>query len=174
MAFVSMLASALSQFNPHNHTGTLGASPEEFARRRSVLVCLGNRDSIAEIQSVLRPHEYALMIVETIEQAIELLQLSQKVDIVLLSPEFQVDAQGSTAILRFIGALGPERRRRLFLTMISNNSRTGDERGAFNQGVNLLVSSHDLQMLPLALTKGIRDLNALYRTFNEASGLNPF
>ncbi len=152
----------------------ISPNPEEHMRRRTVMVCLGSSDDSAQVQTVLGPHEYDLLFIESAEHAIELLQISSKVDIVLLSPDFQVDSQGSTAMLRFISSLGSERRRRLYLVLISPNCRTADIRASFIQGVNLLVNSHEFQMLPLALSKGIRDYNYLYRAFHEASGSNPF
>ena len=173
-ALATMLASALSKTTTLQNAFKINPSPEEHMRRRTVLVCLGNADESAQVQTVLGRHEYDLMFIESAEYTIELLQISNKVDIVLLSPDFQEDSQGSTAVLRFISSLGPERRRRLYIVLVSPNCRTADIRAAFIQGVNLVVNSHEFQMLPLALSKGIRDFNYLYRAFHEASGINPF
>jgi predicted Zn finger-like uncharacterized protein len=170
----SLLASVLNKSAAMSGTYRPSINPEEFLRQRNVLVCLRGPEDLTQVQGLLKNHEYELLPTESAEQALELLQLSNKVDIVLLSPDFQPDNQGSTAILRFISALSPERRRRLFLVLVSSNSRTADVRVAFNQGANLVINAGELHLLPLALTKSIRDFNYLYRAFNEASGSTPF
>lgn len=170
----SLLASVLNKSAAISGAYRPSINPEEFLRRRSVLVCLRGSEDLTQVRGLLKNHEYELLPAESAEQALELLQLSNKVDIVLLSPDFQPDNQGSTAILRFISALSPERRRRLFLVLVSPNSRTADVRMAFNQGANLVINAGEVHLLPLALTKSIRDFNYLYRAFNEASGSAPF
>ena len=171
---VTMLTAALSKPTTMPSAFKINPGQEEQTRRRTVMVCLSGAEDSAQVQAMLGHHDYDLLFIESAEYAIELLQISNKVDIVLLSPEFQVDNQGSTAILRFLSSLGPERRRRLFVVLTSPNCRTADIRAAFIQGVNLLVNSHEFQMLPLALSKGIQDFNYLYRAFHEASGATPF
>lgn len=171
---INMLASAMTQSAAINGAYRTNSNPDEFYRRRNVLICLGSQDDVNQVCSVLKNHEYEVMPVESSEQALEKLQYSNKVDIVLLSPDFQTDTQGTMAVLRFISALSPDRRRRLFLVMISPNCRTADVRTAFNQGVNLVVNAGEFHLLPLAMTKGIHDFNQLYRSFNEASNVPPF
>lgn len=164
-ALTAMLASAFSHSN--KPTGV------ELTRHRRMLVCLSDEAEIQKVQSVLQGTEFDLTFITTSEQAIELLQLSNQVDMILLDPHFEED-QGGTAILRFINALSPGRRRRLYAVMISQNYRTLDMQAAFASGVNLLVNSGETAMLPMALNKGIREFNLLYRAYNEASGLSPF
>src|SRR5207237_6670700 len=104
-------------------------------------------------------------------QASEWQQLSNQVDMIMLDPHFEED-QGGTTILRFINALSPGRRRRLYVVLMSQSYRTLDMQTAFTSGVNLLVNSGETAILPHALNKGIREFNLLYRSFTEASGLN--
>jgi predicted Zn finger-like uncharacterized protein len=166
-ALTAMLASALAQTG--KPSGNMGES-----RRRRVLACLSVAEELQKVQTFLQGHEYDLIFGETSEQAIEMLQLSNQVDIVLLDANFEEDHQGSTAILRFISSLTPSHRRRLFVALTAPGYKTLDTQTAFANGVNLLINSGELSMLPLALNKGIREFNLLYRSFNEASNLNPF
>jgi predicted Zn finger-like uncharacterized protein len=165
-AMVSLLASALTQSNK--------PSGGEQTRRRHVLVCLSLEGEIKKAQSALQGHEYELTLAKSSEQAIELLQLSNQIDIVLLDPTFEEDHQGGTAVLRFISMLNAAHRRRLFVILSSPSYKTLDTQTAFLHGVNLLVNSSDLAMLPMAINRGIREFNLLYRSYNEASNLNPF
>jgi predicted Zn finger-like uncharacterized protein len=164
-ALTAMLASAFAQSGK--------PSSIEPTRRRRMLVCLSDEGEIQKVHSVLQGHDFDLTFLESSEQAIELLQLSNQVDMILLDPNFE-DDQGGTAILRFINSLNPGRRRRLYVTMMSPSYKTLDAQTAFANGVNLLINSSEIAMLPLALNKGIREFNLLYRSYNEASGLSPF
>ena len=138
-----------------------------------MLVCLSDETELQKVQAVLQGTDFDLTFITTSEQAIELLQLSNQVDMFLLDPHFEED-QGGTAIMRFINALSPARRRRLYVVLMSESYRTLDMQAAFASGVNLLVNSGETAMLPMALNKGIREFNLLYRSYNEASGLSPF
>ncbi|MFN7946817.1 MAG: zinc-ribbon domain-containing protein [Blastocatellia bacterium] len=173
-ALAGLLASVMSRSAAMSGTYQPSTNPEEFLRRRTVLVCLRVPEEMNQVCAVLKNHEYELIPAESAEQALELLQLSNKIDVVLLSPDFQPENQGSAAILRFISSVSPERRRRLFLVLISPNCRTSDVRMAFNQGANLVINASECQQLPHTLTRSIRDFNYLYRAFNEANGSAPF
>ncbi len=173
-ALAGLLASMMSRSAAMTGAYQPSTNPEEFFRRRTVLVCLRAPEEMNQVCAVLKNHEYELIPAESAEQALELLQLSNKIDVVLLSPDFQPENQGSAAILRFISSVSPERRRRLFLALMSPNCRTSDVRMAFNQGANLVINSGEFQQLPHTLAKSIRDFNYLYRAFNEASGSAPF
>jgi predicted Zn finger-like uncharacterized protein len=173
-ALASLLVAVLNKSASLSGSCKPSVSSEDFLRRRNVLICLGHPEDVAQAQAALKNHEYELLPIDSAEQALEMLQLSNKIDVVLLSPDFQVDNQGSAAMLRFISSLSPDRRRRLFLALVTSNCRTADARLAFNQGVNLVIHSAELHMLPLALAKSIRDFNYLYRSFNEASSSMPF
>lgn len=165
-ALASLLSSAVGQ---PGKSGNMGQ-----ARHRSMLVCFNSEEETMKVQAALQGHDYELLYVESYEQAIEMLQVSNQVDVLLLDQNYEEDDQGATAILRFISMLNPVHRRRLFVVLASSHHKTLDTQMAFNLGVNLLVNSTELAMLPLALNRGIREYNLLYRSFNEASSLSPF
>jgi predicted Zn finger-like uncharacterized protein len=144
----------------------------EPTRHRRMVVCLSDEEEVKKVQSLLQGYDFDLTFIESSEQAIELLQLSNQVDMILLDPHLE-DDQGGTAILRFINSLNPGRRRRLYVTLMSPSYKTVDTQAAFAAGVNLFINSSEIAMLPLALNKGIREFNLLYRSYNEASGLSP-
>jgi hypothetical protein len=55
---------------------------------------------------------------------------------------------------------------------MSGTARTGDAHAAFVAGANLVVNTKDVQELPRALERNLRDLNELYRDFNKALGVS--
>ena len=164
-ALAAMFASAFNQNNK--------PASGEPVRRRRMLVCLSLEEELQKIQAVLQGHDYDLTFITSSEQAIDMLQLSNQVDMILLDPNFE-DDQGGGSILRFINSLSPNRRRRLYVTLIGSSYKTLDTHAAFVNGVNLLINSSEIPMLPHALNKGIREFNLLYRAYNEASDVGPF
>jgi hypothetical protein len=91
-----------------------------------------------------------------------------KMDVVILEPEFDAIEQGAAFVTSEINALRPAERRRLIFVHLSPTSRTLDTHAAFVHNVNLIVNVSDIEQLPNTLERTIRDFNDLYRDFNAA------
>jgi predicted Zn finger-like uncharacterized protein len=165
-ALAAMLAQAFNR--PAAPTG----EPQE--RRRRVLACLALEAERFRVQEALRGHEYDLLTAETTERAIERLQHSGLVDVLLIDESFEAEQNGTTTVMRYVNSFHLGRRRRLYVALVSPRYRTLDTQLAFALGVNVLVNVSDLGELPAVLNKSIREFNTLYRAFNEASNVSPF
>lgn len=165
-SLAAMLAQAMNRPAASRHE-----PPEQH---RCMLACLSLEAERARVQAALRGQEYDLIVAESTEHAIERLQHSRLVDVLLLDESFEAEQNGTTTIMRYVNSFHLGRRRRLYVVLVSPRYRTLDTQTAFSLGVNLLVNSADLPELPLILKKSIREFNLLYRAFNEASGVNPF
>ena len=170
--------------NPAAHQGELlqvlaallqrGATTAEPVRsearlsweRRRLLICVtpARREAVAK---VLADSEYDVFIAEDIAQAIESLR-HEHMDIVLLDPEFDSAEQGAAFVMREVNLLRPAERRRLFFMQFSAAARTLDMHQAFLHNFNLVVNTGDIENLPHALERSLRDYNDLYRDFNRA------
>ncbi len=156
-------------------SGASGKSvPVPQARRRYVISCLSSQGAFAKVKTVLGEKEYLVTAAESPEQVTSLLQSSHQLDILLLDPSFHSEQQGGASIMRYLNMLNPARRRRVFVVVVSQTYKTMDTQAAFSHGVNMIVNSNELEMLPGALVHSINDFNNLYRAFNEASGIAPF
>ena len=62
---------------------------------------------------------------------------SNKMDVVLLEPQFDPAEQGSAFVIREVNVLRPTQRRRTFFVLISPSLRTMDAHAAFLSNVNL-------------------------------------
>ncbi len=144
------------------------------ARRRFVTSCLTNQESFARVKTILGEQEYYVTAAESPDQVTSLLQSSHQLDILLLDPAFHSEQQGGASIMRYLNMLNPARRRRVFVVVVSQTYKTMDTQAAFSHGVNMIVNSNELEMLPNALAHSIGDFNNLYRAFNVASGIAPF
>jgi hypothetical protein len=90
-----------------------------------------------------------------------------QMDVVILESDFDQIEQGAAFVTSEINALHPAKRRRLMFVQLSPTARTLDTHAAFVNNVNLVVNVGDVDHLPQALERAIRDFNDLYRDFNS-------
>jgi hypothetical protein len=96
---------------------------------------------------------------------------ANKMDVVLLEPQFDPTEQGSSFVIREINVLRPPQRRRLFFVLLSPSLRTMDAHAAFLSNVNAVVNVSDVEELPRIMEVALREYNELSRDFSAASGL---
>ena len=137
--------------------------------KRKALVCTSepHRDVVAR---KLTQSGYQVFVAEDTRQAIETMR-ANKMDIVLLDPQFDPAEQGSVFVIREINILRPPQRRRLFFVLLSPSLRTMDAHAAFLNNVNTIVNVNDIEELQRVMEVGLREFNELYREFFTASGL---
>ena len=137
--------------------------------QRKALVCAAEtyRDTAARR---LTQSGYQVFVAEDTRQAIETMR-SNKMDVVLLEPQFDPAEQGSAFVIREINVLRPPQRRRIFFVLISPSMRTMDAHAAFLSNVNLVVNVADVDELHRIMEVALREYNELYRDFNVAFNL---
>lgn len=133
---------------------------------RRVLVCVTpeRREAIGK---ALANDNYQVYLAENTSQAIERMR-ENKMDVLILEAEFDAVEQGAAFVTNEISALRPAVRRRLIFVHLSPTARTLDTHAAFVHNVSLVVNTADIEHLPNALERTIRDFNDLYRDFNAA------
>lgn len=137
--------------------------------KRKALVCTSDpyREPVAR---KLSDSGYQVFVAEDTRQAVETMR-ANKMDVVLLEPQFDPAEQGSVFVIREINVLRPPQRRRLFFVLLSPSMRTMDAHAAFLSNVNAVVNITELEELPRILEVALREFNELYRDFYAASGL---
>jgi predicted Zn finger-like uncharacterized protein len=164
------LLASLLQREAGAHANVRGAEQRRrhvFGRR--ALVCVGPSYGDAVGRSLMSDG-YEVFAAADGAQAVEQMR-EERVDVLVLDPEFDMAGKGAAAVSREICSLRMPERRRVVVVQLSNTSRTGDAHAAFLVGANLVVSVSELKELPGALEKNLRDLNELYRDFNKSLGL---
>ncbi|HEV2862805.1 MAG TPA: zinc-ribbon domain-containing protein [Pyrinomonadaceae bacterium] len=141
--------------------------------RRRVLVC-ASQSYVGELKRVLADDGYDVFyhvfVAADAAKAIDLMR-EERVDVIILDPEFDMGRQGAAQIARELATMRMPERRRVVLVHLSSSARTGDVHAAFLAGANLVVNTSEVRTLPGALEKNIHDLNELYRDFNRALGV---
>ena len=161
-----MLVDMLSKGSGHN---TENPHARPAWDKRKALLCTSEpyRESVARKLSDIG---YQVFVAEDTRQAIETMR-ANKMDVVLLEPQFDAAEQGSAFVIREINVLRPPQRRRLFFVLLSPSLRTMDAHAAFLSNVNAAVNILDLEELPRILEVALREFNELYRDYYVASGL---
>jgi len=135
-------------------------------KRRQVLVCASDarRENIARM---LADSGNQVFVAEDTRQAVERMR-ENRLDVVLLDPEFDPSEQGAAFVTREVNILRPNQRRRLIFGLISPSLRTLDAHAAFLNNANLTVNVNDLGELPTVLDRTIKEYNELYSEFYRA------
>ncbi len=137
--------------------------------KREALVCTSEpyREAVAKH---LSGSGYQVYVAEDTRQAVETMR-ANKMDVVLLEPQFDPAEQGSVFVIREINVLRPPQRRRLFFVLLSPSLRTMDAHAAFLSNVNAVVNISDIEELPRIMELALREYNELYRDFYGAFSL---
>jgi predicted Zn finger-like uncharacterized protein len=137
--------------------------------KRKALVCTSEpyRESVAR---KLSDSDFQVFVAEDTRQAVETMR-ANKMDVVLLEPQFDSVEQGSLFVIREINVMRPPQRRRLFFVLLSPSMRTMDAHAAFLSNCNAVVNIADIEELPRIIDVALREYNELYRDFYSASGL---
>lgn len=161
-----MIVDLLSKNSGHN-----GENPHARPSwdKRKALLCTSEpyRESVAR---KLADSGLEVFVAEDTRQAVETMR-ANKMDVVMLEPQFDPAEQGSAFVVREINVLRPPQRRRLFFVLLSPSLRTMDAHAAFLSNVNAVVNVTDIEDLPRILEVALREFNELYRDFYAASGL---
>ncbi len=151
--------------------GVPGAEKRRVATRlawehRRALVCVtpARREAVAR---VLAANDYQVFVADDTMQAIESMR-GERMDVVILEPEFDPVEQGAAFVTREINIMRPTERRRLFFVHLTSAANTADAHAAFLQNVNLLINPSDIETIPQTLERAIRDYKDLYQDFNNA------
>jgi DNA-binding response OmpR family regulator len=144
-----------------------GARPSWDQRKALVCTAETYRDTVARR---LTQNGYQVFVAEDTRQAVETMR-ANKMDVVLLEPQFDPAEQGSAFVIREINVLRPPQRRRIFFVLLSPSLRTMDAHAAFLSNVNLVVNLADVDELQRIMEVALREYNELYRDFNAAFNL---
>lgn len=162
---VLRLLATLMQRGTSNGEKPLEAKRLAWERHR-VLVCV-EPEHRQKVARRLAEHEYHVFVAENTAQALERMR-EERMDIVILDPKFDPVEQGAAHVSSEINAMRPAERRRTFFVHFSATGRTLDQHAAFVSNVNLIINHGDIEQIPRALERSIRDYNDLYRDLNRA------
>jgi predicted Zn finger-like uncharacterized protein len=143
-----------------------GAGRRGWGNHRRALVCASS-DHRFSLARVLVENGYECFVAEDTTQAIERMR-EDRMDVIILAHDFDPGEQGAAFINREMSALRPAERRRTFFIHMTPDVRTGDPHAALVRSANFVLNPADIEELPPALDRAVRDFNELYRHYNAA------
>jgi len=165
-ALADMLLAGLKLTQPQ-------AATDSKWQRRRLLLCMEDAEVRESLRSALDPSLFEIFSADTAPEAIEILHESRS-EVIVLSPSFDAQHQGGSAMMQYVNSLTPQIRRRTYVVLVSPQLRTLDTYLAFANGVNLTLHPEDVGSFQAIFERSVRDFNELYRPLNQASALVPF
>jgi hypothetical protein len=164
-SLVEMLMGEMKNFQPQ--------AVEKKWQRRRVILCVDDQAIREDLRVGLDPSRYEIFSADYAPEAIEILHES-RAEVIVLSPTFDSDHQGGSAMMQYVNTLTPQVRRRTYVVLVSSQLRTLDTYLAFANNVNLTVHPEDAPSFQSVFERSVRDFNELYRPLNQASAAAPF
>ena len=166
-ALADILLASLKEAQPQ------AATDSKKWQRRRVLLCMDDAEVRESLRESLAPSLFEIFSSDTAPEAIEILHES-RAEVIVLSPSFDAEHQGGSAMMQYVNSLTPQIRRRTYVTLVSSQLRTLDTYLAFANGVNLTLHPEDVSSFQAIFDRSVRDFNELYRPLNQASAIAPF
>ncbi len=152
---------------PGDGGGNGGNGSRRWELKRA-LVCVQpeHREQVARCFAA---NDYEVFVEADATSAIKRMR-EEHLDVIVLAPEFDQAEQGALFITREISALRMGERRRVFIIQLSATARTVDAHAAFINSVNLIVNAAELDRLPGAFNRSLREFRELYYDYNKSIG----
>ena len=142
------------------------ASTSASKTEKRALICEPDRTVAQEIESILQRMGYS---VESCTSASESLSHLERdsYSIITTNYVFPDDPEGGQKILTRINSWKPDERRKVFLTVISDQIKTMGAQAAFFHGANMSVNKSELSSLESMMQSGMEYFSQLYSNYNQ-------
>ncbi len=88
-------------------------------------------------------------------------------DIIIINELFGTRDPDSNHILKYLSQLKMTTRRNIFVTLLTERSKSMDPMTAFNRSVNLVINLKDIDNVDKILKQGLTDNETFYRVYKE-------
>ncbi len=137
------------------------------AGTETALLCESNTDFHAKFKAALESMGYKVLSAQEPREALKQLRLHD-FDVVLLDEMFGTRNPDVNHVHKHLSQLPMSTRRNIFVALISESFKTGDNMQTFNKSVNFILNTADIDRAKNILTRSINDNNAFYRVFKES------
>jgi DNA-binding NtrC family response regulator len=136
------------------------------AAGKTALICEGDQALREIIAKNLKALNYSATFPQTAQEAIEAMNF-HVFDVVVLDELFGTENSGNNDLLVYLSHQNMAMRRRFFVVLIGKNFSTMDKMAAFNQSVNMVVGTQDVDHIGEAVKQGVDEHNTFYHVFFE-------
>ena len=133
----------------------------------TALICEGDPIYRGKIQAALETLGYRVTYPANAREALKQMRF-HVFDMVVINEKFDTPDPDHNNVLRYLETLGMSTRRNIFVAMISDRFRTGDNMAAFNKSVNMIVGVSHMDEVEKVLKHGITENDIFYRVYKES------
>ncbi len=134
---------------------------------QTALICEGDPVYRGKIQAALETLGYQVTYPPNARDALKQMRF-HVFDMVVINEKFDTPDPDQNNVLRYLETLGMSVRRNIFVALISDRFRTGDNMAAFHKSVNIVVGVDRMDDVEKILKNGINDNELFYRVYKES------
>jgi CheY-like chemotaxis protein len=131
---------------------------------KSALICETDMSVRAAVKDALENLGYHVTVAQNSRGALRQMRF-HVFDIIALNEMFETEKAEENAILKTVGRLSMSTRRNMFVALLSERDKTGDNMAAFNKSVNIIINLKNLGDIETVLKKAVMDNDYFYRVY---------
>ena len=133
----------------------------------TALVCEDDPVIREKIKSTLLLMEYNVSVAGSTREALKRMRYHHY-DLMVVNQTFNSNAADANGILVFLERLPMSTRRSIFVCLITTRYRTMDHMMAFNQSVNMIVNTQNIDEFGKVLSTALTDNDIFYRVYHDS------
>jgi len=132
----------------------------------TALVCEHDQVLREKIHSALQRMGYHVTMAESSRIALKYMRF-HVFELVVLDENFDGTDARTNHVLQYLGHQAMNTRRNIFVVLLGNRFRTGDNMIAFNNSVNLVINTKNMDDLEKILKRALTEHREFYQVFKE-------
>lgn len=132
----------------------------------TAMICESDKKVIQSVQKILKDMQYHVVVPAAPREALKQMRVHD-FNVVVINERFGTTDPDMNHVLRHIEQLMMDRRRGMFVVLLTERFNTMDYMMAFNKSVNIIYNLKDLDNFEKYFPKGISEFKAMYKVFNE-------
>ncbi len=134
---------------------------------KTALLCESNSDNHAKIKTALENIGYKVLSPAEPREALKQLRF-QEFNVVVLNEMFGTRNPDVNHVHKHLSQLPMNSRRNIFVALLSERFKTGDNMQTFNKSVNQIIHLGDIDRVEKILKRGINENDSFYRVMRES------
>ncbi|MFP4477257.1 MAG: zinc-ribbon domain-containing protein [Desulfatibacillaceae bacterium] len=131
---------------------------------RTAIICEQDLSARARIKSSLEALDYHVSVSQSAREALKQMRF-HVFDLIVLNESFDTPDPKNNQVLKFVGRMVMSTRRNVFVALLSDHDRTGDNMIAFNKSVNIVINTSEVDDIELLLRNAVADTEHFYRVY---------
>ncbi len=133
----------------------------------TALICEGDPIYRGKIEAALKSLGYQVTYPANAREAVKQMRF-HIFDMVVVNEKFDAPDPDHNNVMRYLEILPMSVRRGIFVALISNRFRTGDNMAAFHKSVNVVIGVSHIDEVEKVLKHGITENDIFYRVYKES------